>query len=102
MKSMFALVFIALIGCASEWHCPNAPKAVAMFSVGERVAWAYTINQVVKGEIGVIVDIEYAGDWVIYAVKCDKDGHIRSSFQTPDTTSIEALVYPDPALAPRK
>jgi hypothetical protein len=109
------------LGCASEWKCPKAPKVVAKFSVGDKVAftrgwtvWSARSNPqsfwVEKGDTGAVTDIAYFDTFIRYEVSLDKakrgeimlshgyDGIINSH----EHHDLEAVVYPDPALAPRK
>lgn len=123
MKTL-AIALLALVGCTTqEWKCPNAPKLVAKFAVGERVAFTQAIYvrvseyqfDVEVGDTGIVTDIEYINDdmWgqmIRYCVLLDKgaDKHWEAhTFQTQTEDHVwdgwlEAVIYPDPALAPRK
>lgn len=52
------IVAFGLMGCASEWKCPNAPKVVAKFSVGQKVMFTREDG---TAEVAVIEDIAYVG-----------------------------------------
>lgn len=117
MKTVL-LALLFLTGCAS-WHCPNAPKMVATFSVGDHVAFTkgYTVWDahsepqsfwVDRGDTGVVTDILYYETFIVYHVLLDKSGkreYMVAHAHEGIVGGIEhhdlvAVVYPDPALAP--
>lgn len=120
---ILVLALIALAGCTTqEWHCPKAPKIVPKFGVGEHVAftvsyavWSCQSNpeyfNIDKGDTGIVTDIEYWGvDAIRYSVHLDKtkEGEVLDAkayegrWGSRTLSDLEAVVYPDPALAPRK
>jgi len=119
MKTL-VITLLMLTGCASEWKCPNAPKTVAKFSVGERVAFTRPIIvdvseyqfHVEVGDTGIVNEIEYldakSDNMIRYCVLMDKGadkGWKAHAFQSVSGSTVwdgwlETVVYPDPALAP--
>lgn len=100
-----ALAVVTITGCTvtgCNSTCQNAPKAVAKFAVGERVASTITQDEisVTRGDMGKVVDITYVGSWVVYWVVLEKDGRKVPFFQLDNSLEIEAVAYPDGALKP--
>lgn len=112
-------IVASLFGCAAEERCSNAPKLVATFSVGDHVAFKRGIAvlysarstlerfDVNKGDTGVVVDINYFENSIQYQVrldkaKCNEELLIAPAWEDASYSYLEPVVYPDPALAPRK
>jgi hypothetical protein len=116
------LSVFAMASCTTQdWKCQYAPKLVATFSVGDRVA--FTKGQTVwdahsrpqsfwvdKGDTGVVIDISYFETFIIYHVlldKSEKDEYMVAHAHEGVVGGIKcydlrAIVYPDPALAPSR
>lgn len=112
-------IVASLFSCATEERCPNTPKMVATFSVGDHVAFKRGIAvlysarstperfDVNKGDTGIVVDINYFENSIQYQVrldkaKCNEELLIAPAWEDASYSYLEAVIYPDPALAPRK
>ena len=102
MKLLLIATILSIVGCAAEWRCPNAPKYVAKFAVGERVAFSHGAPPIInRGAMGTIVGIDYACDSVTYHVLLESNSIKVAVVQIGNNnTDLEAVVYPDGALRP--
>lgn len=101
-------IIASLLGCASG---PAAPKIVAAFSVGDRVAFKKFMTVwsgkskpdtfwVDKGDTGVITEVTYFEYDVNYEIRLDKAKPGERMFVRVFENRIEPVHYPDPALSP--
>lgn len=99
---------VSLLGCASQ---PDITKPVALFSVGDRVAFKKFMTVwdakskpetfwIDKGDTGVVIDINYFEYDVQYEIKLDKAKPNERLFVRVFERLVEAVYYPDPALSP--
>ena len=117
MKTI-ALALLALMGgCIIEYH-PVRPKLVATFKRGDHVAYTRGVAVLYsarstprqfdanKGDTGVVLEVEYRERSIQYQVKLDKaacdEVLIAPAWEDESFSYLEAVVYPDPALAPNK
>ena len=113
-----ALALLALLtGCIVEVRPLRPVIVLATFHKGDHVAFKRAVAVVYsarstpqrfdvnKGDTGVVIEVDYFDRAVRYQVKLDKANFVEvliaPAWENEYRCDLEAVVYPDPALAPK-